>query len=455
MSVTAADDNLRAHRFWRMLGPYQVLQGNCDLSLLFGGQVVSAFGDWLYITALVVLTYSLTHSAMTVAALTFVRLLPYALFLPIGGALADRFDRRRMMVIADLARVACMVGLLMVDSRDRIWIAFPLVFVSTCLFSMFRPALGATLPAVAGSEKNLVRANILMSQVDGMSLVLGPALAGILILLDHTRAAFGINAFTYAVSALTLLSLRVAPRKERDPSTDQGWRTETLAGFRFLFRERRGTLAAITLSTAGLTAFNGAIWTLAVVLSERTWHFGSQGTGFLNASYGLGGLVGGFLAGVVMHRYRLINSFIVAMIGSTMAIILFGLSPAGMLPFAALALFGLGDVVNQVAGNTLIQHSTPDELLGRVFGAFEAIIVSAVLIGALTAGPLIKYIGPRATSVSIAIVALVVLMACMPRLRILEAAGSGSDLEGLPVTPAPDFSGEVMAGSETALSHST
>ncbi len=156
-----------------------------------------------------------------------------------------------------------------------------------------------------------------------------------------------------------------------------------------------------------------------------------------------------------MHRYRLINSFIVAMIGSTMAIILFGLSPAGMLPFAALALFGLGDVVNQVAGNTLIQHSTPDELLGRVFGAFEAIIVSAVLIGALTAGPLIKYIGPRATSVSIAIVALVVLMACMPRLRILEAAGSGSDLEGLPVTPAPDFSGEMMAGSETALSHST
>lgn len=455
MGVTAADDNLRTHRVWRLLGPYQVLQGNRDLSLLFGGQVVSAFGDWLYITALVVLTYNLTHSAMTVAALTFVRLLPYALFLPLGGALADRFDRRRMMVIADLGRVVCMVGLLLVDSRDRIWIAFPLVFISTCLFSMFRPALGATLPAVAGPQKDLVRANILMSQVDGMSLVLGPALAGVLILLDQTRAAFGLNAFTYAVSALTLLSLRVTPRKERDPSTDQGWRTETLAGFRFLFRERRGTLAAVTVSTAGLTAFNGAIWTLAVVLSERTWHFGSQGTGFLNASYGLGGLAGGFLAGVVMHRHRLISSFVVSMIGSAVAIIFFGLSPAGLVPFAALALFGIGDVVNQVAGNTIIQQSTPDELLGRVFGAFEAIIVGAVLVGALSAGPLIEVFGPRVTTVCIATVALVVLAGCLPRLRMLEVAGSGSDLGSLAVTPAPDFSGELMAGSETALSRST
>ena len=442
MSTSAEQTARRGGRF---LGPYQVLQGNRNLSLLFGGQIVSAFGDWLYITALVVLVYNLTHSAMIVAALTFVRLLPYALLLPIGGVLADRFDRRRMMVIADLGRVACMVGLLAVDSRDRIWIAFPLVFVSTCLFSMFRPALGATLPSVAGSEKDLVRANILITQIDGMALVLGPALAGALILLDQTRAAFALNAITYAVSAMTLLSLRVAPRQERDPSDEQGWRTETLAGFRFLFRERSGALAAVTLSTAGLTAFNGAIWTLAVVLSVQTWHFGSQGTGFLNASYGLGGLLGGFLAGVIMHRYRLMTSFIGSMIGNSVAIILFGLSPAGLLPFVALSLCGIGDVANQVAGNTIIQQSTPDALLGRVFGAFEAVIVGAVLLGALGAGPLIVTLGPRATTIVLGIVPLVVLIACLPRLRMLnatDAADAG--------TPQIVVSSEVVAGEMIA-----
>jgi hypothetical protein len=78
----------------RMLGPYGVLRGNQNLQLLFDGQVVSTFGDWLYILALVVLAYDLAGSATLVAALTFVRLLPYALFLPFSGVLADRGNRK-------------------------------------------------------------------------------------------------------------------------------------------------------------------------------------------------------------------------------------------------------------------------------------------------------------------------------------------------------------------------
>ncbi len=444
--MSTPEDEQSASRYGRFLGPYQVLRGNRDLSLLFGGQVVSAFGDWMYITALVVLIYTYTHSAITVAALTFVRLLPYALFLPIGGAFADRFDRRRMMVIADLGRAACMIGFLAIDSRDRIWIAFPLVFVSTCLFSLFRPALGATLPAVAGSEKNLIRANILITQIDAMSLILGPALAGILILLDQVRAAFALNAVTYVVSAITLLSLRAIPRRGHVHAGAQSWRADTLAGFQFLFREKRGALASVTLSTAGLTAFNGAIWTLAVVLSTRTWHFGSQGMGFLNAAYGVGGLLGGVLAGIVMHRYRMVASFVVSMAGGAIAVIFFGLSPAGALPFVALGLFGVGDIINQVAGNTIIQQSTPDELLGRVFGAFEATIMFAILLGALTAGPLIEIFGPRATTVALAIVALVVLGACLPRLQMLDA--TDADAEVLQVPSSPQLAGdEVLAGN--------
>src|SRR6185437_9320492 len=125
----------------RSLGSYALLRGNRNLSLLFGGQIVSALGDWAYITALVILVYQLTGSATLAASLTFVRLLPYALFLPIGGVLADRFDRKKLMIAADLGRAVCMVGLLTVHSAQTVWIAFPLVFLATCLFSVFRPAL--------------------------------------------------------------------------------------------------------------------------------------------------------------------------------------------------------------------------------------------------------------------------------------------------------------------------
>jgi hypothetical protein len=147
----------------RMLGPYGVLRGNRDLTLLFCGQVVSSFGDWLYILALVVLAYDLTGSATLVAALTFVRLLPYALFLPFSGVLADRGNRKALMIFADLGRGACMLGLLFVGSEEALWIAFPLVFLATAFSSLFKPAMSSVLPTIVG-EEDLVKANGIWSQ---------------------------------------------------------------------------------------------------------------------------------------------------------------------------------------------------------------------------------------------------------------------------------------------------
>ena len=421
----SADPAPRTRGTW--LGPYRVLRGHRDLALLFSGQVASAIGDWLYITALIVIAYQLTHSATFVAALTFTRLLPYVIFLPLGGVLADRFDRRRQMIAADLGRASCMVGLLFVCTRERIWLAFPLVFVSTCLFSLFRPALGATLPVVAGDEDDLVHANALMTQIDGMSIMVGPALASGLILLGQPRTAFIINAVTYAISAATLVFLRArqtARAEEREP---EHWATETLAGFRHLFRAENGMLAAVTLTTAGLSIFSGAIWTLAVVMSEHVWHFGSQGTGFLSAAYGFGGLVAGFTVSALLPRERLVFGYVVSMLAGIGGIALFGLSPAGALPFAALAIFGAGDVANQVAGNTLLQRGTPNELLGRAFAAFEAVIIAALLLGAAVTGPLIALLGPRLTTVAIAVIALITLVAYAPRLRTSAQAIPATD----------------------------
>ena len=119
-----------AGRVGWMLGPYGVLRGNRNLQLLFGGQVVSSFGDWLYILALGILAYEITGSATVVAVLTFARLLP-AVFLPFSGILADRGNRKVLMISADLGRGACMLGLLFVGSEERLWIAYPLVFFSS------------------------------------------------------------------------------------------------------------------------------------------------------------------------------------------------------------------------------------------------------------------------------------------------------------------------------------
>src|SRR5690348_14353233 len=91
-----------------VMGPYRVLAGNRNLSLLFSGQVASAFGDRLYIVVVMVLAYDITHSATVVALLNLMRLLPNAVFLPLAGLLADRFNRKALMIGADLGRAVCM-----------------------------------------------------------------------------------------------------------------------------------------------------------------------------------------------------------------------------------------------------------------------------------------------------------------------------------------------------------
>ena len=409
----------------RMLGPYRVLRGNRNLQLLFGGQVVSAFGDWLYVLALAVLVYDLTGSATVVAALTFVRLLPYALFLPFSGVLADRANRKAIMIGADLGRGACMLGLLFVGSAGTVWIAFPLVFAATVLSSLFKPAMSSVLPPLVGDEEDLVKANSIWTQMDSVSLVLGPALGGVLVLLGVPQAAFLINGLTFLVSAVTLPFVRIPPREAPErPETEEeeGWMSETLAGFRFLFRENEGVLAFLTLAVVSLAMVGGAFWTLTVVLAEEAYGLGGEGAGFLNAAYGAGGLLGGFAAGLLSSRVRLAPAFLWSATASALLFLFLGLSPAGLLPFAILVIVGAIDIVADVNGTTILQTATPDNLLGRVFGAFEATLISSMLVGALVVGPLIDALGVRAATVVFAVAGLALLLVCLPRLRRLEDA---------------------------------
>src|SRR5215207_8833375 len=406
-----------------MLGPYGVLRGNRDLTLLFGGQVVSAFGDWLYILALVVLAYDLTGSATLVAALTFVRLLPYALFLPFSGLLADRGNRKALMIGADLGRGVCMLGLLFVGSPETIWVAFPLVFLATSLSSLFNPAMNSVLPAIVGDEEDLVSANSIWSQMDALSFVLGPALGGVLALLGEPWLAFLINGLTFLISAATLLFVRLPSREISERAEEEeGWFSETLAGFRFLFKENEGVLAAFTITITGIGLMGGAIWTLTVVLAEKTFGLGGQGAGFLNAAYGAGGLLGGFVVGAVASRMRLGSAFIWGTAVSSVVAILFGLSPAGVLPFVLILALGVTDVFSEVSSNTILQTGTPEELLGRVFGAFESTLIFSMLVGAVVIGPLIDLAGPRAATVILTLVSVALLLLCLPRLRRIEEA---------------------------------
>jgi MFS family permease len=407
----------------RMLGPYGVLRGNRNLQLLFGGQVVSSFGDWLYVLVLGILAYEITGSATVVAVLTFARLLPYAVLLPFSGMLADRGNRKVLMISADLGRGACMLGLLFAGSEETLWIAYPLVFLATVFSSLFQPAMSSVLPAIVGDEEKLVEANSIWSQMDSVSYVLGPALGGVLALLGAPELAFVINGATFLVSAATLLFVHIPPREvpeTAESDEEESWLSETLAGFRFLFRENEGVLAALTVALVGLSFTGGGIWTLILVLSDEAFGLGTEGSGFLNSVYGAGGVVGGFAAGYLASKVRLGPAVIWSIGAGSAVFICLGISPAGVLPFVIMFVVGILDIMVDVNGTTIIQTGTPEELLGRVFGAFDGVLILAMLTGALIVGPLIDLLGPRTTTVVSMLIALGIFLLCLPRLRKLD-----------------------------------
>lgn len=404
-------------RLERALGPYASLLGNRPLSLLVAAHALSAFIDWLYVVALFIVAYGLTHSATVVALLTFARLLPYAVLLPFSGTITDRADRRVLMIVANLGRALAILGLTLVQSRSTLPLAFVLVFMTTILASLFRPALLATVPTIV-AERKLIQANSVLGQVDMAAFGGGPALAALIVLLANARVALIVAAAGLAVSALCVWACRLPAGIER-PLESAG-PTSTAQGVRFLLRSHQGVLLGIAVAWSGLTLFGGAYWALSVVLADQSFHLGSAGAGFVNAAYAVGGLLGGFLVAPALSRLKPPTLFVVATAASSLAEIAFGLSPAGILPFLFFYATGLADALAKITATTMIQSATPRHLLGRIFGAFESIFILAMVIGSLVAGPLINALGPRLACALVAAGGLGLLAISLPLLARLD-----------------------------------
>jgi MFS family permease len=209
---------------------------------------------------------------------------------------------------------------------------------------------------------------------------------------------------------------------------------EAFAGFRFLFRENERVLVGLTATAAGLGVLAGAYYVLAVELCTQTFHFGGQGVGWLDAMYGVGGLAGGVLVGLILRGRRIVRLFTGGAVLNCLGVILLATSPSGPLPFAFIALVGIAGAVVQVTATTIVQAAAPRDMLGRAFTAFEAALVGAMLIGALVAGPLVRAAGPRGATLTFALAGGILLLLSLTQLqRLEEVLGVRIFLRGVPI----------------------
>jgi MFS family permease len=372
---------------------------------LWIGQGTSFLGDAVSMIALVVLVVQITGSASAVGGALIARLLP-TLASPLAGVLADRLDRRLVLVASDLARAVFVLGLIFARDLATIYV---LVFLLGLARTLFNPTVRAAFPSVVGGG-DLTRANALIGGTFSVSETAGPALGGLLVATVGVDAAFVLDAATYLISA-AMLSLIPLPRPERE---EAGFGEDLRSGFAYLARSR--VPLAIVLG-AFLTVLTINITIPAeIFLAKETFDAGDAGYGLLVGLYGGGMVLGSALMVALGDRVRLLPLYFFGVFAIALALLGTGLSPTFGLALGALVVAGIANGTENVITETILQKRVPEAFLGRVFSVrFLGFSVGEILAygmgGAIVdaSGARFTYLLAAAATAAAGLVILVIL----------------------------------------------
>jgi MFS family permease len=394
---------------------------NPDLRRLQFASAGSILGAWSYVVALAVYAYR-EDGAFAIGLLGLIRWLTAAAVAPAAGVLGDRYSRTLVMTSSDIARAATigtMALLVLADAPS--FAVYALAVVGTVAATPFPPAQAALLPDLARSPHQLTAANASASTIDSAGTFIGPALGGLLLAATSTEVVFAATAGFFLWSALNVSRISrpevvaAGGDVEEDDAGAGGRLGEILAGFRAIGAQPGLRLLVALLAAA--TFIDGALDVLIVVLALETLDIGALGVGFLNSTAGIGGLAAAVVAGALAMRGRLATDLGLGILLSGLPILLIGVWPEQALALALMAVVGAGGTIVSVAGDTLLQRSAPREVLARVFGVLDSVLLVAVALGAVAAPILVSIIGMRWTLVTVG--ALLPLLALVTRRRLV------------------------------------
>jgi MFS family permease len=369
-----------------------LLRRNRDFRRLFLASVISLGGDWFLFVALGGLVLEVTGEATAVGIMIFAQEAPIFLATPWAGWLADRFDRRRLMIACDLARTVTCVAFLLVGPGN-LWLAYVLLVCLSLFAAVFDPAQSAALPNVVDPE-DLPTANALGGSLWGTMLAVGAALGGVVAAIFGRNVAFIVDAVSFALSALFLLGVHRAFSAPREHDEHIGIADATRETIRYARRDRR--VWALVSVKFGFGAAAGVLAMIAV-FARQVFHAGDVGFGLLMAARGVGALIGPFighrLAGPGHRRLLPVIACSLATFGIGYALL--GLAPALWLAAASILVAHLGGGSQWVLSTYGLQRLVPDAIRGRIFAFDFALITLSLGISSLVVSTLADHIGAR------------------------------------------------------------
>ena len=397
------------------VGVYQRLLRDRQLVRLYTGEFVSSIGDWLYSVALLVLVYQSTQDPLVLGLVFAARMLPMLILSVPAGIVADRFDRRMVLLTTDLARGALMIVMGVLVATDApIAYTVCLALVAASFATFFGPALGAYLPTVVGDERNLGPANSVWATLDNLAFFIGPAIAGLLIAVGGVQVGFLINALTFGFVALVMWTLPPGRpnRAASGPASEVAAKPRTGASMRSLLALIKGPIlvdAATGFAGAGMSV-------LIVILAVEQLDGGPAAVGYLNAATGIGGVVAGFIAGILLLR-RLDVPLIVGSVVAGIGFVALGLTTTLLAALLVIAVAVGALMLLDVVVTTLVQRMVVDELRGRAMGVMQLTGFASAIVGAVVLPAATMYLSLAAVLGAMGIVVAVMTLAAVVILR--------------------------------------
>jgi MFS family permease len=388
-----------------------------NFQLFFSGQLISLIGTWMQTVAQSWLVYKMTGSSLLLGSVGFASQFPVFLFAPLGGAMADRTNRRRVIIVTQAASMllALILGVLTLTGAVKEWHIFVLAAMLGIVNAFDIPGRQAFLVDMVGKE-DLLNAIALNSSMFNGARIIGPAIAGILVARIGEGWCFIVNAVSYIAVIAGLLMMQIdcpARSKGNTPLED------ILEGFRFV-SETKPIRALLLL--LGLVSLVGMPYTVLMpIFADRILHSGAKGLGILMGCTGVGALLGA--ATLALRRgVKGLGRLVAVMCGSFgVSLFVFSWSRNFWLSAALLLPVGFSMMLQMASSNTLIQSMVPDSLRGRVMAVYSMMFMGMAPFGAFFGGALADRLGAP-TTVSIGAVASIIgalaFGRILPRFRV-------------------------------------
>ena len=359
------------------------------------GQTISLIGRQLTVVAVPYQILVLTHSEVWVGLIGLAQVIPLVSISIFGGQIADRLDRRKVLLVTQVLLALCSAALAVGAWMGNPPLAaiFVIVGLAAGIGAIDNPARTATLPNLV-SHSRLPGALALNFGVFQAALIAGPAIGGLVLSTAGLTAAYAFDAITFAASWFAVFLL--PPQKPQGEVKESRWQA-VKSGLAFAWKQRT-ILGTFSVDLAAMIF--GMPRAVFPILALAIYHVGPTGLGFLYSAVGIGAVIAVLTSGWVRGRESLGKIVVAAVSVWGFAIIAFGLVGNFWLAMLFLIIAGMGDSISAICRNTIVQSLTPDHLRGRISAFYSMVVTGGPYLGDLEAGVIAGTLTPEISIVS-------------------------------------------------------